>query len=135
MFPEHAAEGPEEDTRVNDMVTKIREAGALGGSEPGSPPIGYLVKSRIPPQCDIAPASANILCTTIRRKEGPAYFFVNVSSKGYAGTCTFQAPGKPFLFDPSTGEDHPLQREKVSSSLSLVSMTLGPLESLCVLFR
>lgn len=135
MFPEHAAEGPEVDTRINEMVRKIREAGALGGSEPGSPPIGYLVKSRIPPQCDIAPASANILCTTIRRKEGPAYFFVNVSSKGYAGTCTFQAAGKPFLFDPSTGEDNPLQREKASNSLSRVSMTLGPLESLCVLFR
>jgi hypothetical protein len=135
MFPEHAAEGPEEDTRIKEMVRKIREAGALGGSEPGSPPIGYLVKSRIPPQCDIAPASANVLCTTIRRKEGPAYFFVNVSSKGYAGTCTFQAPGEPFLFDPSTGEDHPLRREKASSSLSRVSMTLGPLESLCVLFR
>jgi hypothetical protein len=135
LVPKHAAEGPQDDTRINDMVKKIRAAGALGGSAPGSPPIGYLVKSRIPPECDLAPSSPDILCTFIRRKEGPAYFFVNVSSRGYTGTCTFRAAGEPFLFDPSTGEDHPLQQEKASGSLLRASLTLHPFESLFVLFR
>jgi hypothetical protein len=133
--PTHAAEGPQDDTRINDMVRRIRAAGALGGSEPGSPPIGYLITSRIPPDCDLAPSSPKILCTLIERKEGPAYFFVNISSSAYTGTCTFRAAGEPFLFDPSTGEDHPLQREKASGSLSRASLILRPFESVFVLFR
>ena len=135
LVPEHAAEGPQDDTRMSDMVKKVRAAGALGGSAPESPPIGYLIKSRIPPECDLSPSSQNILCTLIRRKEGPAYFFVNVSSSGYAGTCTFRAAGEPFLFDPSTGEDHPLRRDKTNDSLSRTSLTLPPFASLFVLLR
>jgi hypothetical protein len=135
LLPKYAAEGTEHDARINDAVRKIRAAGALGGSAPGSPPISYLVKSRIPPECDLAPSSPNILCTVLQRKEGPAYFFVNVSSRVYAGTCTFRAAGEPFLFDPSTGEDHPLRREKASGSLWRATLTLRPFESLFVLFR
>ena len=135
LVPGHAAEGPQDDTRINDMVKKIRAAGALGGSAPGSPPVGYLMKSRIPPACDLAPSSPNILCTLIRREEGLAYFFVNVSSRGYTGTCTFRAPGDAFLFDPSSGDEHPLRREKTSLSQSRVALTLRPFESLFVLTR
>ncbi|MGB2958843.1 MAG: glycosyl hydrolase [Bacteroidota bacterium] len=135
LVPEHAADGPQADVRINEIVKRIRAAGALGGSEPGSSPIGYLIKSRIPPDCDLAPSSPNILCTLIQREEGPAYFFVNVSSKSYTGTCTFRAAGEPLLFNPSTGEDHPLHRKEVDGSLSRTSLTLRPFESIFVLFR
>jgi hypothetical protein len=135
LVPKHAAEGPRDDTRITDMVKKIRAAGSLGGSAPGSPPIGYLVKSRIPPDCDLSPSSPNILCTLIQRKEGPAYFFVNVSSRGYTGTCTFRAAGNPSQFNPATGEEHPLKTEKTNGSLSRASLILRPFESIFVLFR
>jgi hypothetical protein len=135
MVPRFAADGPEGDARINKMIETTRSAGSLGGSAPGSPPIGYLVKSRIPPDCNLSPSSPNILCTIIHREEGRAYFFVNVSSSGYTGTCMFQAAGEPFLFDPSTGEEHPLQREKTNGSQSRVSLILRPFESLLVLFR
>jgi hypothetical protein len=135
LVPEHAAEGPQDDTRIHEMLTKIRAAGALGGSAQGSPPISYLVRSRVPPECDLVPASENILCTVIRRNEGPAYVLVNISSSGYTGTCSMRAPGEPFLFDPSTGEDRPLQHEKASASLTRASLSLRPFESLCILFR
>ena len=113
----------------------IRNAGALGGSAPGSPPIGYLVKSRIPPDCILSPSSQNILCTIIHREESPAYFLVNVSSDSYSGTCALQSAGDPFLFDPSTGEEHPLQNNKTSGSQLRASLVLQPFESLFVLFR
>ena len=135
LLPKYAAEGPHDDIRINDMVKKIRAAGALGGSAPGSPPIGYLVKSRIPPECDLAPSSPNILYTSIRRKEGPVYFFVNVSSRAYTGTCSFRTTGEPFLFNPSTGDEHPLKREKTSVSQPRVSLALRPFESLFILSR
>jgi len=133
--PTYAAEGPQVDGQISEMVRTIRAAGAFGGSAPGSPPIGYLIVSRIPPECELTPSSANILCTTIRRQEGPAYFFVNVSSEAYAGSCTFRAAGEASLFDPSSGEEGPLQQEKSSASLSRVFLSLRPFESLFVLFR
>ena len=135
LVPKRAADGPQDDKRINEMVKKIRATGALGGSEPGSSPIGYLVNSRIPPDCDLTPSSPNILFTSLEREEGPAYFFVNVSSKGYAGTSTLQATGEPFVFDPATGEERPLQPKKESDGLSRFSLTLRPFESLFVLFR
>ena len=135
LLPRHAAEGPREDIRIQEMVNTIKSAGALGGFAPGSPPIEYLVKSRVPPECDLAPSSPAILCTSIQRKEGPAHFFVNVSSSGYKGTCTFQSAGKPFLFDPDTGAEQPLQRVEVDGLMQRASISLRPFESLFVLFR
>ena len=127
--------GPQADAQINDMIQEIRAAGALGGIAPGSPPISYLVRSRITPDCELTPSSPNILCTTIRRTEGPAYFIVNVSSEGYAGTCTFQAAGEAYLFDPSTGEERPVQTEEANGQLVRTSLNLRPFESLCVLVR
>ncbi len=135
MVPKYAADGPQDNSRINEMIQTIRSAGALGGSAPGSPPIGYLVKSRVPSGCILSPASSNILFTIIHREEGPAYFLVNVSSKSYEGTCMFQDAGNPFLFDPATGEEHPLPREKMHGSLLQVSLSLRPFESLFLLFR
>jgi hypothetical protein len=135
LVPLHAAEGPQHDGRVRDIVRKIREAGGFGGSMPGSPPIGYLVKSRIPPECDLFPSTPNILCTQIRRREGPGYFFVNVSSRSYTGTCMFRTAGEPYVYVPATGEDRPLLSEKVNGSMSRASLTFLPFESLFVLFR
>jgi hypothetical protein len=134
MVPAYAADGPQDDTRINEMVKKIREAGALGGTVQGAPPIGYLIKSRIPPECDLSPCSPNMLCTTIQRDEGPAYFLVNVSSKGYLGTCTFRATGSPTLLDPATGKEHPLQIERADNSTLQASLRLRPFESVFVLF-
>ncbi len=135
LLPRYAAEGPQDDGRIRAMVERIRAAGALGGSLPGSPPIGYLLRSRIPPDCALLPASPAILCTTVRDPEGPAHFFVNASSAGYAGTCTFRAEGKPVLYDPSSGQERSLDWEKSSGSGIKVPMRLRPFEAVFVLFQ
>ena len=53
QLPRYAAEGPESDGRVADMVREMTASGALGGSEPGSPPVIYLLRSRVPPRCEL----------------------------------------------------------------------------------
>jgi len=135
LVPSHAAEGSQEDAKVTAMIKKIRSAGALGGSAPGASPIGYLIKSRVPPPCDVSPASPNILCTQLSRKEGPAFLFVNVSSKPYEGKCAFRAEGSTSMLDPSTGEERPLRGEKTKGGLVQVEMKLKPFESVFVIFH
>ncbi len=135
LIPAYAAEGPQADNQITPMIRKLRSAGALGGSAPGSPPIGYLVRSRLPAHCALAPASTNILCTLVKRDDGPAYFLVNVSSKEYEGTGTFRAEGKPLLYDPSAGDERPLQSERTSDARVQVTLKLHPFESVFVVFR
>jgi hypothetical protein len=135
LLPAHAAEGPDHDNLFAGMMKKIKAAGALGGSAAGSPPIGYLIKSRLTPACNVIPASPNILCTQLLLKEGPAFFIVNVSSAGYTGTWSFRVGGKPYLYDPSTGDERALRDEKTTGTLPRVSLDLKPFESVFVLFR
>jgi hypothetical protein len=135
LLPAHAAEGPDGDHRIAEMMAGVKAAGALGGSAAGSPPVGYLVKSRITPPVNILPASPNILCTQLLLKEGTAFFVVNVSSSGYAGTWSFRVSGRPYLYDPSTGEERELPDEKTTGTLPRVSLDLRPFESVFLLFR
>jgi len=135
LVPQFAAEGTQEDKQIAAMVERTRAAGGLGGSQPGSAPIAYLLKSRIPPDCALAPASPAILCTTVRRDEGPAHFFVNASSVEFAGRCTLRSEGKPVLYDPSTGEERSLRWEKWGDAAKHISLKLRPFEALFVLIR
>ncbi len=135
LLPRFAAEGPEKGPELDALVRRLLAAGALEGSAPGLPPLGYLVKSRVPPRCEMHPASPDVLCRVISRKEGPAYFLVNVSSQEYAGTCLFRAEGKPTLLDPASGEERPLAHTAVEGQGPQASITLRPFESAFILFR
>jgi hypothetical protein len=135
LLPKYAAEGPDQNARMRATVRRLHAAGAFAGSEAGSPPIGKLVKSRVPPGCVLSPPAKNILCTTLRENEGAAYFFTNPSTKKYAGNCTVRSAGLPVLHDPSTGEERPLRHQKTSGSQTRFSLTLRPFESLFVDFR
>lgn len=135
LLPAHAAEGPEHDGTISTMVARMKAAGALGGSAAGTPPIGYLVRSRVPVHCELAPASTNVLCALITRNDGPACYLVNVSSDAYEGTGTFRLPGKAFLVDPSTGEEHPLQQERTGDARLQVALKFRPFASGFVVFR
>jgi hypothetical protein len=135
LTPKYAADGPRDDMRVEAMVGEIRASGGIGGSLPGSPPIGYLLKSRIPPDRALEPASPAILCTTVRRDEGPAHFFVNTSSVEYTGRCTLRAEGKLVLYEPSNGEERSLSWEKTGDAAKRISLKLRPFEALFVLVR
>jgi hypothetical protein len=134
LVPQYAAEGPEEDHRIQEMMKTIREKGALGGSAPGSPPIHYLLRSRALPECVLDPGSPNVLCTMISRAAGPAYLFVNVSSQEYTGSCTFRATGDAVLFDPVTGAEHALTVEKTADTRSRVGLILQPFGSSAIRF-
>jgi hypothetical protein len=134
LVPRYAAEGAGEDLRIQELIRVVREAGALGGSTPGSPPLAYLERSRALPECALDPASPNLLCTTISKAEGPAYLLVNVSSREYRGSFTFRAIGEAMLFDPATGSERPLTVERTAESRSRVELSLQPFGSLCILF-
>ncbi len=134
LVPEFAAEGPEEDHRIREMMETIRAAGALGGSEPGSSPVSYLVRSRALPECSLDPASQNVLCTTIARPEGQAFLLVNVSPREYEGTAAFRAAGKSTLLDPATEIEHELTADRTADSRSRVRLNLPPFGSLAILF-
>jgi hypothetical protein len=135
LLPKYAADGPHDDQRITAIVEQIRFAGSLGGSLPGSPPVGYLLKSRIPPDCELTPSSPTVLCTTIRKEEGEAHFFVNTSSEGYEGTCIFREGRRPVLFDPSSGEERALEWEKAAGPGIAVPLRLRRFEAVFILFR
>ncbi len=135
VLPGHAADGPQEDRRIGALVEKMQAAGALGGSRPGSPPVGYLLKSRIPPVCELAPASPAILCTAIRREEGPAHFFVNTSSKEYDGTCTFREDRELVQYDPASGEEQRTTQVETGVPSRGIQLRLRPFQAMFVLAR
>jgi hypothetical protein len=134
LIPTYAAEGPDRDADINKMVEKIIAKGGLEGSTPGTAPLHYLVKSRIPPRCTLAPSSTSVLCTTVSRKGGQTYFLVNTSSEQYTGTCTFRSVGVPFAFDPDTGIDRKVECKTIDRTSSEVALTLHPFASLFVVF-
>ncbi|MEW6509902.1 MAG: glycosyl hydrolase [Bacteroidota bacterium] len=131
-LPRYAADGPDADHRITDTVKKLRAAGSLVGSAPGSPPIGYLVRARVPAVCELTPASPDIVCATIGRNEGPAIFLTNVSPAVYAGRGVFRAEGTTTIFDPSTGEGHGVRHERTTDGLADVSLNLRPYESIFI---
>lgn len=135
LVPKYAAEGPEADNRIGAMVAEIRAAGALGGSSQDAPPLAYLVKSRVPPQCSLVPSSESILCTRLARPEGSAFFVVNVSSKGYSGKATFASILAPVILDPLTGKERKAEWGKSGDAKTWVTLVLRPFESLFILFR
>jgi hypothetical protein len=133
LVPRYAAEGPENDQRIPAMVRRIRSAGGFGGSLPGDPPIGYLLRSRTPPECELVPACSHIVCTTILSKEGPAYFFVNTAGQAYDGTCLFRTAGVPVVYDPASGETRPTRANAPMGRSGSIELKLRPFESLFML--
>jgi hypothetical protein len=131
-LPRFAAEGADHDSRITDAIKTMRDAGALGGSTPGSAPIGYLLRSRVPSECDLTPATAQILVTVIERLNGITAFFTNISSKPYEGICAFRASGTPVLIDPSTGDERPLRPSNGGGSRMRLPLAFRPYESLAV---
>jgi hypothetical protein len=133
LVPKYAAGSPQDDQRITRMVRQIRAAGGFGGSLPGDPPIGYLLKSRVPPDCELSPSCSDILCTTILSKQGPVYFFVNTSSREYEGACMLRSGRVPLLYDPSSGEMQSAQTRQSTGSSMNIDLKLRPFESLFML--
>jgi hypothetical protein len=132
LLPAFAAEG--RDAAIHSGIAQLRAAGALGGSSRGDAPIGYLLRSRVPPECDLLPSSTHILSTVIERREGPVVFLVNVSGEPYEGICAFRAAGSPVQIDPATGEERTLTPEKQTGTRTRIALKFKPFESLAVLF-
>jgi hypothetical protein len=134
LLPQHTAEG-RSDGLVPEMLDRLRATGNLGGSQPGSPPVAYLLKSRVLPDCTLSPASLDIVWTPVRSEERQAHFFVNSSSKEYEGTCTFRKAGEFFLYDPSTGEEWHLTQEVTGVPSGGVRLRLKPFQALFIFVR
>jgi hypothetical protein len=135
LVPKYAAEGPEKDAEVNSVVERIAANGGFGGSMAGDAPLRYLVKSRVPPECTLAPTSTQILCTSFSRDSSRSFFLVNTASEEYEGWCTLRSFGRASLYDPETGSHRELACEKVDETNSRIALTLPGFASRFVVFR
>jgi hypothetical protein len=133
LLPNYAAEGSGDDERIREMVRAMREAGALGGSTPGALPLHELLRSRCLPDCEIDPGAPSLLCTTILRPEGPAYFLNNVSSLDYEGWFTFCTGGTAKVWDPEDGSERQIALERTSDDRWRVRVRLRPFGALAVI--
>jgi hypothetical protein len=132
LLPKYAAEGPEEDARLRAMTRNLLAAGSLGGSTPDAPPLVYLVKSRVPPDCHLAPATPDIVCARIERRNETAFFLVNTSAREYEGMGTFRGAGQPVMLDPATGNESAVDREVLGESNVRVRLSLKSFASMFV---
>ncbi|MBK8859083.1 MAG: hypothetical protein IPN11_15810 [Opitutaceae bacterium] len=135
LVPKYAAEGPENDGRINAAVSRIQASGSFAYADDGATSIGALVKARVPAGCELTPPSEHILCTVLNREGGTTYFLVNTSSNQYVGNCTVRSAGVSVLYDPATGEARPLPQQKADGECTEFSLTLRPFESLMVEFN
>ena len=133
LLPKYAADGPEKDAHIRALTENMRASGSLGGSTPDAPPLVYLVRSRVPPDCYLAPATPDIVCARIERKDETAFFLVNISARMYEGMGTFRVEGRPVLLDPATGEEHPPGQETAGGPDVRVRLTIKPFASMFVL--
>jgi hypothetical protein len=134
LVPRYAAEGPEADDRINAAFSRVQASGSFGCVEAGSRSIEELVKTKVPPGCELSPPAEHILCTVLSNAAGTTYFLVNTASKPYAGTCTVRSVGKPVIHVPATGEARPLQQQAAVEACTEFPLTLQPFESLLVVF-
>ena len=135
LVPAYAAEGTASDGRVRSLAREMASAGALLGAQPDGPPLVYLIFSRVPPDCHIAPPTPDILCAGIDRPGETAYFLVNTSAREYEGMATFRASGTAALLDPYTGLERPLEAERVTGATARVRIALGSFASSFIVFR
>ena len=134
LLPRYAAEGPGKDAHIRELVKAMRDAGALRELTVGSPSLQELVRSRCIPECVSDPAAPSLLCTTIVRPEGPAYFLVNVSSSPYDGWVTFCAGGRAVGLEPADGSERQLSVERTADNRSRVEVSLQPFGALCIIY-
>jgi hypothetical protein len=132
LHPLHVAD-VQEDGQTQELLRRLHDIGAHGGSMAGSPPVSYLVTSRIPPTCELFPASPDILHTVILGEKGENHFFVNTSSKGYEGTCVIRGEHDRILYDPSSGIERGLRLSRERGSAQRFELHLRPFESLFIL--
>jgi hypothetical protein len=119
LHPQFAVEGPEKDREIVTMMERIHAKGGSAGAAQAETPLYYLIRSRVPPACHLAPSSTHIICTSVWRNGTPSFFLVNASSEAYSGKCAVLATGKPLLVDVITGLEQSVQYKKSGSSLEV----------------
>ncbi len=134
LIPKYAAEGPGSDAAIRAVASAMLASGSLGCSTPDAPPLVYLLRSRVVPACSLGPATPDIICARIARKDETAYFLVNTSARTYEGMATFRESGSPFLLDPATGESRPLRSEARGDTETRVRVSFGSFASAFVVF-
>jgi hypothetical protein len=134
LMPKYAAEGPEHDAGIRSMTERLLAAGSLGGSTADAPPLVYLVQSRVPPDCHLAPGTPDIICARVERKNETAFFLVNTSEREYEGLGTFRESGQPVLLDPATGAEHAVEEAGGDGSNVRVRISLKSFASVFVVF-
>jgi hypothetical protein len=93
----------------------------------------WLAKEGLPPDF-----RANHSLRYIHRRIGEAdvYFVANGSTEGCAAICSFRVAGKqPELWHPESGSTLPLGAYEEQQGCTLVPLTLGPTESVFIVFR
>jgi hypothetical protein len=135
LHPQYAAEGVEKDADIKQMMAAIIAKGPVGGINPDTTPVHYLIRSRVPPLCHLTPSSTDVLCTTISNNGKLAFFLVNSSSKEYSGTFLMRTSGNPIIMDPATGEERQVEFRNVRDVGIQIDTTIGPYGSAFFFFH
>jgi hypothetical protein len=93
----------------------------------------WLAKEGIPPDFS---ASRSLRYIHRRIGEADIYFVANGSTEGCAAICSFRVAGKqPELWHPESGSIAPLRAYEEQNGCTLLPLTLGPTESVFIVFR
>jgi hypothetical protein len=130
------------DTRASGASSASRATRASGGSgvadgaegTPNRLQVIDALNSRILANCELTPASKEILCTQIFRSEGPAFFLVNTAPDEYRGFCTFHATGRALILDPATGESSAPETELTGPASTQIQLSMRPYQTMFVEF-
>jgi|GEM_PF-614955 len=152
LVPVYAAEGARHDGRVRELSVKI--CGGAGGSgasgasagtggtvgaagadgTPGRLKVVDALNSRILANCELTPASKEILCTRILKSDGPTFFLVNTAPEEYRGVCTFHATGTAMILDPATGESSAPEAGRTGPASTRIRLSMRPYQTIFVEF-
>ena len=113
------------------------DTGGANGAQgtPARLQVADVLNSRILANCELTPASKEILCTRIFRREGPAFFLVNTAPGEYRGVCTFHATGKALILDPATGESSAPEEEWTGPASTQIRLSMRPYQTMFVEFQ
>lgn len=111
------------------------DRGGLAAFLPSRDGLAELVRSRVTPGVEIAPASTEVRVRHVRREGDDAFLVTNLSGEPVDMSASFAAAQTPEVWDPETGETRVAPVFRRSENTTDVPLELGPYGATWVVFR